>query len=383
MALSRRAPQSICDGFSGSVAPQYVCRSCRNHLFQPNAIQNRQFSSAISTASVRRKPCVPANQSRSIVSLKLPWQNPGPPPMPEGRRDPNLPPMEEYVEAQTWDGLELIGHKGHWKDLPPKSEDEFEPWLEAGTAATPPDRTQLLMCMYIAILEVLAAKHMNLDMCKPGPSITQGHVTALKIKLSNTGTLSHLEDSKGILDQEQGDDESSENQAVDLSIPDITEQLSAAKFDFNDRLTFNILKRFSQLSKHRIPDPILNTVLRKNMTVTALIGLLTQSSKPKPKSVAEALVAKQKKAIAFAARAQLQDPVVPIRDVQEGSKQTRKLPQPLGPNVMVLSRRETPVDKEKEVGRWKVIERELRDRGLPVLGHKNLTAQRELRREPL
>ena len=37
-------------------------------------------------------------------------------------------------------------------------------------------------------------------------------------------------------------------------------------------------------------------------------------------------------------------------------------------NVMVAPRRETPVDKEKEVGRWKVIERELRERGLPVLG---------------
>jgi hypothetical protein len=38
------------------------------------------------------------------------------------------------------------------------------------------------------------------------------------------------------------------------------------------------------------------------------------------------------------------------------------------PNVMILTRRETPVDKEMEVGRWKVIERELRERGLPVLG---------------
>jgi hypothetical protein len=37
-------------------------------------------------------------------------------------------------------------------------------------------------------------------------------------------------------------------------------------------------------------------------------------------------------------------------------------------NLMILPRRETPVDKEKEVGRWKVIERELRARGLPVLG---------------
>ena len=38
------------------------------------------------------------------------------------------------------------------------------------------------------------------------------------------------------------------------------------------------------------------------------------------------------------------------------------------PNVRILPRRETPIDKEKRVGRWKVIEEELRDRGLPVLG---------------
>jgi hypothetical protein len=38
------------------------------------------------------------------------------------------------------------------------------------------------------------------------------------------------------------------------------------------------------------------------------------------------------------------------------------------PNVKIMGRRETPVDKEKAVGRWKVIEAELRSRGLPVLG---------------
>ena len=38
------------------------------------------------------------------------------------------------------------------------------------------------------------------------------------------------------------------------------------------------------------------------------------------------------------------------------------------PNVKIMGRRETPVDKEKAVGRWKVIEAELKSRGLPVLG---------------
>lgn len=41
------------------------------------------------------------------------------------------------------------------------------------------------------------------------------------------------------------------------------------------------------------------------------------------------------------------------------------------PNLKIMGRRETPVDKEKEVGRWKVIEAELEERGLPVLGKVN------------
>lgn len=44
----------------------------------------------------------------------------------------------EYVPAETWDGLEHMGHKvskgkksevkfeGHWADLPPKLEDSYE-----------------------------------------------------------------------------------------------------------------------------------------------------------------------------------------------------------------------------------------------------------------
>jgi len=39
------------------------------------------------------------------------------------------------------------------------------------------------------------------------------------------------------------------------------------------------------------------------------------------------------------------------------------------PNVVLRERRWTPIDKEKEVGRWKVIVGELRQRGLPATGH--------------
>ena len=39
------------------------------------------------------------------------------------------------------------------------------------------------------------------------------------------------------------------------------------------------------------------------------------------------------------------------------------------PNVSVFERRVTPIDKEKSVGRWKIIEQELKSRDLPVTGH--------------
>ena len=40
------------------------------------------------------------------------------------------------------------------------------------------------------------------------------------------------------------------------------------------------------------------------------------------------------------------------------------------PNVEILRRRITPIDKEKEVGRWKVIEAELVKRDLPITGNR-------------
>ena len=38
-------------------------------------------------------------------------------------------------------------------------------------------------------------------------------------------------------------------------------------------------------------------------------------------------------------------------------------------NVNMMGRRKTPIDKDTEVGRWKVIEAELQRRQLPVVGH--------------
>ncbi len=46
------------------------------------------------------------------------------------------------------------------------------------------------------------------------------------------------------------------------------------------------------------------------------------------------------------------------------------------PNVKIYNRRVTPIDNEVSLGRWKVIEKELEKRGLPITGYRPKTEQR-------
>lgn len=85
-----------------------------------------------------------------------------------------------------------------------------------------------------------------------------------------------------------------------------------------------------QLTGRRIPDPVMGDI---NSARALLSHMMI---KPKPKKLADSLLGK--------------DSLVTI------------------PNVEILDRRYTPIDREKEVGRWKVIEKELHRRGLPVTG---------------
>jgi len=85
-----------------------------------------------------------------------------------------------------------------------------------------------------------------------------------------------------------------------------------------------------QLTGMRIPDPDIACITNTK----ALLGHLVR--KPKPKKLAESLFANE------------------VAEL---------------PNVQIIERRFTPIDKEKEIGRWKVIEKELQARGLPVTGN--------------
>ncbi|KLU87286.1 hypothetical protein MAPG_06287 [Magnaporthiopsis poae ATCC 64411] len=95
-------------------------------------------------------------------------------------------------------------------------------------------------------------------------------------------------------------------------------------------LKFAIAKRVHQLSGHILVDSKLNSV----QTINDLIKILV--TPPKPKKLAEEI---------------------------EARGELAKLP-----NVTVYNRRVTPIDKDKMVGRWKVVAQELEKRDLPVTG---------------
>jgi Ribosomal subunit 39S len=92
------------------------------------------------------------------------------------------------------------------------------------------------------------------------------------------------------------------------------------------------MKRTMQLTGLRIPD----AAIMPAKTVKALLAHLIKP--PKPRKLVEAL---------------------------EQKEELMNLP-----NVSIYAKRITPIDKHKSVGRWKVIEKELMERGLPVTGHE-------------
>ncbi|RQM04578.1 hypothetical protein DH86_00004218 [Scytalidium sp. 3C] len=98
----------------------------------------------------------------------------------------------------------------------------------------------------------------------------------------------------------------------------------------NQELKFAVFKRVLQLTGKRIPDH----AIQSSETVKDLLShIVTQ---PKPRRLAEELAQKED--------------LLTL------------------PNVSVYSRRITPIDKERAIGRWKVIEKELEARDLPVTG---------------
>jgi hypothetical protein len=86
-----------------------------------------------------------------------------------------------------------------------------------------------------------------------------------------------------------------------------------------------------RLTGIRISDPAIDSI----RTVKSLLLHLVRP--PKPKKLAEALI-KQRDLVNL-------------------------------PNIKIFDHRITPIDREKSIGRWKIIEKALEAKDLPVTGH--------------
>jgi hypothetical protein len=102
-------------------------------------------------------------------------------------------------------------------------------------------------------------------------------------------------------------------------------------------------KRLTQLTGFRISDPHLNT----SHTLGDLYGNLVAASKPKPTKLYDMV--------------QLESQLHQNKK-RPGMEQLRTLP-----NVQMHPRKISPMDKDKQVGRWKVIEYALAERELPIM----------------
>lgn len=131
-------------------------------------------------------------------------------------------------------------------------------------------------------------------------------------------------------------------------------------------LTIQILKRVTQLSSNLIPDHTLPRIT----TLSALLSQLLSVAAPPPKTVNEILTASLPPPSQFQSATSL-PPTVRIPNPATNQLKSSNVP-PLAhlPNVTIHARRQTSIDRHKEVGRWKVIEEELRKRGLPVTGRR-------------
>jgi transposase InsO family protein len=96
-------------------------------------------------------------------------------------------------------------------------------------------------------------------------------------------------------------------------------------------ICLQVVKRVQQLTGHRVRDPLISSASSMFDLWQAL------KTRPEPERLARA----------------------------NQLKKVNNLP-----NVTVHDGRRTPIHKHKEVGRWKVIEEELINRGLPVTGSR-------------
>ncbi|KAL4990480.1 ribosomal subunit 39S-domain-containing protein, partial [Aspergillus falconensis] len=265
----------------------------------------------------------------------------------------------EYVPATTWEGLDRIGHLGRWNDLPPKTEDAYSSFssnrrlTKPGHLALAAHQTAVELCLMhslnkplTSVCEVVEHEEPILKMildCRIRPK--SGWDSALEYPNKETeDALVFVFKQIGAQGAEPADaTEATETAEAEESVDGSAERAKEIPFsgdkDVNDKgyLTlslsdpatkFAFLKRFSQLSGLYFPDPTIESIT----SVKQVMAHILKETAPKPKKLAENLLANDTLQIL--------------------------------PNVKIFAKRQKPWHKDEELGRKKLIDAELRRRGL-------------------
>ncbi|RVX67264.1 hypothetical protein B0A52_09301 [Exophiala mesophila] len=361
MAPSRQAQQSISGLISNAIHSPYVCCSCRTNvrIYAQRPKPSSRLWSKTSAAALMPSSSFHTSAS-TYYATPAPQDYIHPKPAKPQKVDEDLEDFEEYQEAETWDGLEVIGHKQ--KVIEEKV--SFAPFIPTSRPMLKNETLEghFSKWLYVAILDTVAEKSLGHEI--GANDDVQIRRAALKMSLtkSGAGAVLSFDEHEKTIQEALGENEAPSWKNLDRLLSEneskISTFLTTTKLNFKDATTFKILKRFAVLSGHRVPDPVVGEMWKQNRTLSELVTLLTKHYRRARKQVTADIINERQQQASLAQES---------TNVEVVDK--RRL-QPLGANVVVHPRRETPVDKEKEVGRWKVIVKELEKRQLPIPGRR-------------
>ncbi|KAB8075323.1 ribosomal subunit 39S-domain-containing protein, partial [Aspergillus leporis] len=361
----------------------YVCSVCRQEA-RPRPLLARQFlrnasSTTPITERVRRKIWGTDNPP----GLKDPYGGEGvlerkfKKDLPENpdltgyetigvveRESEDVPPAD-YQPASTWEDIPRVGHLGRWSDLPAAEADAYNSFMLKKKVTK---KGHLSLAAHQAAVEVCLMHTLNKPLSKVCDVVEHDKsvfkmIWKSKIQPSANGqwsgavaypnkeaekALIYIFEQVGSQPQPAVPEEAAEETAEASEASEFEESApewnaSTAPFfgyaDVRDKgflslplsdpaTKFAFLKRFTQLSGHYFPDPVVNSLA----TVGQAVEYIQLALNPKPKKLADHLANSQ------------------------GLQQL--------PNVKVFTKRQKRSDKDEELGRKKIIEAELRARGL-------------------
>ncbi|TFB06679.1 hypothetical protein CCMA1212_000417 [Trichoderma ghanense] len=251
-----------------------------------------------------------------------------------------------YVPAADAEGLEEVGTLSTWWEQPGHWGEESE-FKGFGSAVKVVDKEVLEVHLRRAVVEALALKQAGVFSEWATKKWSEGgeldEALAAQVEVQD-GKATLKGDASAIAEALTSEVEEAESSATGVTVEEAREMLKSwdsswKNIALDNPLRFALRKRLYQLTGVLIPD----AKLAAANTIKHILTLAARD--PKPLKLAQVL----EKRNAFGDLA----------------------------NVTVHERRVGPIDKEVAVGRWKVIEEELKKRDLPVTGYGDAPRNKE------